>query len=140
MKKCENCSLCYPDSVNMCERCGSALTEYTGREEKKTVMGEKEKSHYWCDAVRKICYYVGVTIIFVGATLAIFTGWESRSWRTFLIMLFIAFVTGLIFLVMSCLLECLIYKTFGVINPKKEEKKENKNVSPSGTGKNDKRA
>ena len=137
MKKCSYCDLVYLDEEEKCTRCGSMLEPYV--KEKKLPEqeeNEKEKSHNWCDAIRKVCYYVGVTIIFIGTTIAIFTGWEERSWQTFLIMTFVAFVVGLIFLVLSCVLECLIYKTFGKIDPGKG-KKEKRNVSPPWAGDDD---
>lgn len=137
MKKCEYCSLVYPDKIEKCVRCGGKLNEYTGEKKKaEPVEDARERSHHWCDAIRKVCYYVGVTIIFIGTTIAIFTGWEERKWQTFLIMMFIAFVTGLIFLVLSCVMECLIYKTFGRIDPKKG-KKEKRDVSPPWAGDDD---
>lgn len=122
MKTCEKCGYCYAEEITVCEKCGEKLTEYEGpKKEKEYVISDKEKSRRWCTAVKKLCYYCGVFMLFVCIPISVLTGWNSRDF-SMTVELFITFgLAAVVLFALSCILESLTYIAFGSLYEKGED-------------------
>ncbi len=122
MKRCEKCGFCFSDETENCERCGDKLIEYDGPKiVKEHVISDKETSRRWCSAVRKLCYYCGVFMLFVCMPISILYGWNNRDFTMIVRLLIIFGLASVVFFALSCILESLIYIAFGSLYKKGEE-------------------
>ncbi len=125
MKKCEKCGFCFPDEALVCEKCGEKLTEYDGPKKiVEYVISDKEKSRRWCSAVRKLCYYCGVFMLFVSIPISILYGWNNRDFSMIVELILIFGIAAVVLFALSCILESLIYIAFGSLYSKGEEEED----------------
>lgn len=125
MKRCDKCDFCFTDETEVCEKCGEKLSEYTGPKiVKEYVISEKEKSRRWCSAVRKLCYYAGVAMLFIAIPIAVLYGWNDRNLERMVELLLIFGVSAIVLFTLSCILESLIYIAFGSLAKKGEDEEE----------------
>ncbi len=129
MKRCDKCGFCFTDEKTLCEKCGEKLSEYTGPIiEKEHVISDKESSRRWCSAVRKLCYYLGASMIFVAIPISILYSWNIRDLRMCVRLMVIFGIGAVVLLTLSCILESLIYLAFGSLYKKGEEKENDENL------------